>query len=129
MPYISIKNTNSFSIYLETASKLRMKIKILDKKQRIAEIISKNKKILLKNMMVPINSDSAVAIARNKCITKKTLQVKKIPVAPGTCINSLSQLKNAKLPKYPLVIKPSVGGRGKGITTNINSEKQLKKRC
>ena len=45
MPYISIKNTNSFSIYLETASKLRMKIKILDKKQRIAEIISKNKKI------------------------------------------------------------------------------------
>ena len=126
MSYISIKNTNSFSIYLDAASKLGMKIKILDKKKRIAEIVSKDKKILLSNMMLPINSDSAVALARNKCLTKKILQAKRIPVASGICINSKSQLKNSKLPKYPLVVKPSVGGRGKGITTNINSEKQLK---
>ena len=126
MSYISIKNTNSFSIYLEAASKLGMKIKILDEKQRIAKIISKNKKILLENMMLPINSDLAVAIARNKCLTKKILQAKRIPVASGTCINSKNQLKSSKLPEYPLVIKPSVGGRGKGITTNIYSEKQLK---
>ena len=97
MSYISIKNTNSFSIYLDAASKLGMKIKILDKKQRIAEIVSKNKKILLKDMMPPINSDSAVATAKNKCTAKKILQIKKIPIASGICVNSLSKLENLKL--------------------------------
>lgn len=120
--------TNTFKIYIRTALKKGIKVKILDPRNRLAELSYKNKKVFLYDMLLPFNTGLSTLLARQKFLTKKLLQKDCIPIAPGFQTSSFKKIaKKMSCLNYPLVVKPSVGGRGLGITTNIISKKELKK--
>jgi cyanophycin synthetase len=120
--------TNTFGTYIKTALENGIKVKILDRKNRLAKLSYKNKKILLFDMLLPLNSVLATFLARQKFLTKSLLQKKSIPTSFGFQTSSFKAIpKKMFCLDYPLVVKPVVGGRGVGITTNIISKEELKK--
>lgn len=69
-------------------------------------------------------------IASNKHLTKQILLDNKLPVPYGDiayCEDSA--LAIAESIGYPVVVKPLDGNQGKGVTLNINSEKDLRSAC
>ncbi len=64
-------------------------------------------------------------LAMDKDKTKQILAGAYLPVPKGLIIHSIAELEMAiqEIP-YPLVIKPSVGNHGKGITTNIRTKEK-----
>jgi len=120
--------TNTFGIYIKTALKNGIRVKILDPKNRLAELSYKNKNILLFDMLFPFNAALPTFLARQKFLTKNILQKHYIPVSPGFQASSFKKIpRRVFCFDYPLVVKPVMGGRGVGITTNITSKKELKK--
>ncbi|WP_326511688.1 cyanophycin synthetase [Clostridium intestinale] len=68
----------------------------------------------------------ATDIACDKLLTKTLLKYQYIPVANGYKVNNIMQLINySKELKYPLVLKPQYGSKGKGVVLNINDDKEL----
>jgi cyanophycin synthetase len=76
------------------------------------------------------SSTSAIAVelAQDKNSTKKLLHDNYIPIPHGAVINDLEELVNAiDEIGFPLVIKPSDGNHGRGITTAIQSQAEAVK--
>ena len=68
-----------------------------------------------------------VEIAGDKALTKKLLAESGIPVPRGIVVRSEEEaLRQAKRLRYPLVTKPLDGNHGRGITTGIMNEDQLR---
>jgi cyanophycin synthetase len=68
-----------------------------------------------------------VETAGNKRLTKMMLEDAGIPVPKGTVVRKLkSALEDALWLEYPVVIKPHDGHHGKGVTTNISNDEELK---
>jgi len=69
-----------------------------------------------------------VETAGNKRLTKTILEDAGIPVPKGTVVRKLeSAVEDAEWIGYPVAIKPHDGHHGKGVTTNITSEKEVVK--
>jgi len=69
-----------------------------------------------------------VEIADDKESSKKILSSMGIPVPEGHSVKDLDEaLTVADRIGYPVVVKPLTGNHGRGITTNIQGEKDLKK--
>ncbi|MEX2351363.1 MAG: cyanophycin synthetase [Balneolaceae bacterium] len=67
-------------------------------------------------------SHNAVEIACNKVICRDLLKSMTVPVADGTAIESLDELKRSiESLGFPLVIKPANGNQGRGVTTDITN--------
>ncbi len=68
-----------------------------------------------------------VETAGNKRLTKMMLEDAGVPVPKGTVVRKLkSAIEDAQWLAYPVVIKPHDGHHGKGVTTNIANEEELK---
>lgn len=68
-----------------------------------------------------------VEIAADKERTKEILEENGVPVPQGKGVGSFEEaLEFAKEIGYPLVLKPLSGNHGRGVTTNITSEEELK---
>lgn len=68
----------------------------------------------------------AVDISCNKLLTKKLLSIQNIPVAEGYKVyNIIDLLRKGEMLKYPVVLKPQFGNKGKNVILNITNEKQL----
>ena len=68
-----------------------------------------------------------VETAGNKRLTKHMLEDAGIPVPKGTVVRRVeSAIEDAEWLGYPVVIKPHDGHHGKGVTTGINDEKDLR---
>ncbi|NGP75646.1 cyanophycin synthetase [Balneolaceae bacterium YR4-1] len=73
-------------------------------------------------------SHSAVEIACDKERCRALLKSMSVPIAEGTAIESLDELKHSiDSLGFPLVIKPANGNQGRGVTTNITTFKQAEK--
>src|SRR5690625_4395587 len=73
-------------------------------------------------------ANEAVDIGTNKQQTREKLEKANVPTPKGKDfhINDLEEmLKYAEKIGYPVVVKPTFGSLGKGVTTNIQSEKEL----
>ena len=70
----------------------------------------------------------AVEICRDKCITKKILEMNSIPVVKGECVDDNTKLLEiAHCKGYPVVLKPQFGSNGSGVVVNIKSDIELLK--
>ncbi len=70
-------------------------------------------------------SYSAVELVCNKEMCRDLLKSMSVPVADGAAIGSMDELKELiDSLGYPLVIKPSNGNQGRGVTTNIKTDDQ-----
>lgn len=68
----------------------------------------------------------SVDISCDKLLTKQLLENQNIPVASGEKVhNIIDLLKYAENIKYPVVLKPQYGNKGKGIHLNIKNENEL----
>lgn len=68
-----------------------------------------------------------VDIAGDKNLTKKLLGEMGIPVPRGEVVRSADDaVRAAKRLRYPLVTKPLDGNHGRGVTTGIDNEEQLR---
>src|SRR5690625_2559712 len=73
-------------------------------------------------------ANEAVDIGTNKQQTREKLEKANVPTPKGKDfhINDLEEmLKYAEQIGYPVVVKPTLGSLGKGVTTNIQSEAEL----
>jgi cyanophycin synthetase len=69
----------------------------------------------------------AVETAGNKKLTKHMLGDAGIPVPKGTVVRRIeSAVEDAEWLGYPVVVKPHDGHHGKGVTTGINDEADLR---
>ncbi len=68
-----------------------------------------------------------VETAGNKRLTKHMLEDAGIPVPKGTVVRKAeSAIEDAEWLGYPVVVKPHDGHHGKGVTTGISDEKDLR---
>jgi cyanophycin synthetase len=71
-------------------------------------------------------SNIGVMMARQKNISSEFLKINGFPVAPQLSANNLEiTLKHANLVGYPVVLKPADQDQGRGISSNIKTEKDL----
>lgn len=69
-------------------------------------------------------SNMAVELACDKEACRNFLKEISVPVAEGDVVQSVDELKLAvKSVGFPLVVKPVSGNQGRGVTTNIKTEK------
>ncbi|WP_243450985.1 cyanophycin synthetase [Sphingosinicella sp. CPCC 101087] len=69
----------------------------------------------------------AVDIAGNKDLTKRLLAQAGVPVPHGVVVRDVeAALREARTLRYPLVTKPLDGNHGRGVTTDIRDEAQLR---
>lgn len=67
-----------------------------------------------------------VDISCDKFLTKQLLDIQNIPVAEGRKVfNIIGLLREAEFIRYPVVIKPQYGNKGKGVMLNLKNEKEL----
>lgn len=77
-------------------------------------------------------SNEAVDVGTNKQLTRERLKQRNIPTPRGETFN-LEKVSSKELIDYandlgyPLVVKPTFGSLGKGVTTNINNPDELTK--
>ena len=77
--------------------------------------------------MMDNTSALGVEIADDKEGTKNLLASMGIPVPEGRSVQTFDEaLLAAKEIGYPLVVKPLIGNHGRGITTNITNEEELR---
>ncbi|MDZ7755804.1 cyanophycin synthetase [Rhodohalobacter sp.] len=70
-------------------------------------------------------SNMAVELACDKEACHDFLKEMSVPVAEGDVVESIEELKvSVKSLGFPLVVKPVSGNQGRGVTTNIKSEKE-----
>ena len=80
---------------------------------------------LLQATMACTTSSIGVDIASDKKETKRILAEGYVPVPKGVSAYNIEELKNAiSALGFPLVIKPVNGNKGKGVTTNIQTEEE-----
>jgi len=73
-------------------------------------------------------SNLAVEMACDKEACRDFLREISIPVADGDVVGSVEELKlSLKSLGFPLVVKPVSGNQGRGVTTNIKTEKEAVK--
>lgn len=83
-----------------------------------------NQKIVQATMACTTSS-IGVDIASDKKETKRILAEAYIPVPEGASAYNIEELKNAvSAIGFPLAIKPVNGNKGKGVTTNIQTEEE-----
>jgi len=69
----------------------------------------------------------AIDVAQNKDLTKQILKNYDVPVPEGGLAYSEDEaVALAKSLGYPVVVKPFDGNQGRGVSTNISNEEQLK---
>ena len=76
------------------------------------------------------SNTSAIAdcICKDKCITKKILEMNSIPVVKCECVaDNIKLLEIAHYKGYPVVLKPQFGSNGTGVVVNIKSDVELLK--
>lgn len=82
-----------------------------------------------KRIQASITSNTSmigVETAGNKRLTKRMLEDAGIPVPKGTIVRKLeSVLEDSRWLGYPVVVKPYDGHHGKGVTTNIQNDREL----
>lgn len=74
-------------------------------------------------------SHQARRISRSKQMTKRYLEASEVPTPKGKAINTTEFSRAVKYMKAlgrPVAVKPSSGRTGKGITTNVTTETQLR---
>lgn len=80
-------------------------------------------------LMATISSETsctAVDLAEDKGLCKELLEEAGIPIPRGSTVDSLREaLEVAEHIGYPVVMKPHNGNHGKGVTLNVNEEKEL----
>lgn len=68
-----------------------------------------------------------VDIAQDKDRTKKILQENGVLVPEGRVVRSWEEaLRAVRSISYPVVVKPLAGNHGRGVSTNINNEEELR---
>lgn len=82
---------------------------------------------LVEASLTSLSSCVAVDIVSDKCLTKKILSDHKIPVPDGEIVYSEEEaVKAAESIGYPVVVKPCDGCQGKGVSTNLLTESEVK---
>ncbi|GGE60535.1 ATP-binding protein [Nesterenkonia cremea] len=74
-------------------------------------------------------SHQARRISRSKQMTKRYLEASEVPTPKGKAINTTEFSRAVKYMKAlgkPVAVKPSSGRTGKGITTNVTTETELR---
>lgn len=109
---------------LNAAKKRRIPFRRLDNNSLIMLGQGVNQKIL-EATMACTTSSVGVDIASDKEETKRILAEAFIPVPKGKIVYSKEELKTAiSAIEFPIVIKPVNGNQGRGITTDIQTEKE-----
>lgn len=125
--FSQIKNTNIL-ILLQTAQKLGIDYKILDWQKYKIKLSKNNKTHLISEKSLRINPAKAVAIAKDKNKTYQALKKAKLPILPQIVVKKLADYqKKANLIKFPQVIKPRFGEKGKNVYLNILNQTQGEK--
>ena len=66
--------TNTYGIYVKAALKKGLEVRIIDQKNRLAELSYGGRKIYLYDMALPLNDAISVMLARQKYLTKKQVK-------------------------------------------------------
>jgi len=120
-----IQNTN-LRTYFRAAKKIGLKTKVIT--PNLVEFSNSKKKFFILKARTPINSFISVMLSRNKFFTSKILNENGVPCTKlFFCRTIIGARKALKEIGFPLVVKPQVGSKGKGITANINSKGRLEK--
>jgi cyanophycin synthetase len=100
--------------------------KLFDKRPMF--ILKKGEKsVWIQGTLTSLANPIGINIARNKHLTKIFLEALGYPTAPGLTVSSLTELMSAvKKVGFPVVVKPSDSGEGKGVTVNIKNKVLLK---
>jgi cyanophycin synthetase len=86
------------------------------------------KQHLIQAAIADTTSSIAVELAQDKHSTKKLLETNHVPIPQGAVIDDLEELvATIEEIGFPLVIKPSDGNHGRGITTMIKSQAEAVK--
>ncbi|MGI6686163.1 MAG: cyanophycin synthetase [Bacillota bacterium] len=90
--------------------------------------ISYGKHLRLIEASLPDGTSCVAAdIAKNKDLTKKLLMDLGIPVPEGNLVYSEDEaVEEANALGYPVVVKPFNGNQGRGVSTNINNDTELR---
>lgn len=130
MPKVNLSkvfNTNIL-ILLQTAEKLGIDYQILDWEKCKIKLSKNNQVHLITKKSLAINPSKAIAISRNKHKTYQILKKANLPVLPQIIIRKPSDYqKKAHLIKFPQVIKPLFGKKGKNIYLNIKNKPEAEK--
>jgi len=115
----------SLKFLLLAARKLKVKSQLVGKFGFFK--FEKNTKVaFFYRTKTPFNNQVAVCLAESKYLTGKLLQEQNIPSQKYFIFSKTSSaLKKAKKIGFPLVVKPTVGAQGEGVTANIRSQKEL----
>jgi cyanophycin synthetase len=120
-----------FDFYLNAADKLNITYKILSPLKTTARFCKDGKSLFISNAMIGINNELSANFAKNKNRAYELLKKKNIPLPifqlfrEKDCFDFIKE-NTANIPK-PLVVKPTRGCGGTGVSVNVISEKQLRK--
>ncbi len=80
----------------------------------------------IRGSITDATSNIAVDNASDKQLTKKLLHAAGVPVPAGDCVSSVEQaIKAAIKIGFPVTVKPLNGNHGRGVTTNITSDRAV----
>ena len=107
------------------------------KSMTVKQISDSNRIFLLSDVVVggmdavitSLVSHQARRISRSKQMTKRYLEASEVPTPKGKAINTTEFSRAVKYMKAlgkPVAVKPSSGRTGKGITTNVTTETELR---
>lgn len=100
--------------------------KLFDKRS-IFMLNKGGRSVWIQGTLTSLANPIGINIARDKHLTKIFLETLGYPTAPGLTVSTLMEIMNAvnKL-GFPVVVKPSNCGEGKGVTVNIKTKVLLK---
>ncbi|MFZ2151222.1 MAG: hypothetical protein WAZ12_02555 [Candidatus Absconditicoccaceae bacterium] len=118
----------SARIMCDEARKMGFKVKTISEDLNMFEIKNGKKTVLFKSIDCGINSSLGMRFARYKKLTYFMLEQYGIKVPKSIIVESnigiSDKLKEAGL-KFPLVVKPSVGEHGDGVSVNLKNLKEI----
>jgi len=120
----AIDNSN-IRLLLQTAEKLGIAWELLDLKKLKIKFTNKNKTYIIHKKSLGLNSKQSIHISRSKQRTQRKLKQAGLAVLPQKIIKKLPDWeKNKNDLKFPLVIKPVFGEKGKDVFLNITDRKK-----
>lgn len=120
----NITNTNS-QILIETAQRMGIAVELLNKERVKLRLTKNGKTHIVTDKSFGINSSAAIKLTRNKKRVTEILKKNNIPTPKEIEIQSLKDLKTAKLPPFPLVLKPSEGQKAHDVYVGIKDKETL----
>lgn len=116
--------------YYKSARNYFLPVKAIDEINGFILRLGK-KNYFFRGRETPFNNLSSAKVALNKYCTNKLLQMAGIPVPMATALhrseyeNGLLDVVMADL-KFPVVVKPTLGGLGKDVLCNVQALEQLR---